>query len=209
MYRIICLLACITTAMSGSAIAQMAGDKAMHDIVADVSARRIQQDIEALVSFGTRHTLSETRSDSRGIGAARRWIKAEFEEISAACGGCLEVFYIGNFVSGTTRVPDPVQIVNVVALQRGTLDPERVVLMSGDIDTRVSDPMNHTDESPGANDNGSGMAGVLETARVLSKYQFNSSIAYVGLSGEEQGLHGGAILAEFARRPTAGISTRC
>jgi len=198
MYRIFTLLACISTALASAANAQVAGDKALHDIVADVSAGRIQQDIETLVSFGTRHTLSETRSDTRGIGAARRWIKAEFEEISAACGGCLEIFYVGNFVMGTNRIPDPVQVVNVIALQRGSLDPDRIVLMSGDIDSRVSSAMNFTDESPGANDNASGMAGVLETARVLSQYQFNSTIAYVGLSGEEQGLHGGAILAEFA-----------
>jgi len=203
MYRISFLLACITTVFSSIAGAPMAGaqvadDSAIHAIVANISAQRIQQDIEALVSFGTRHTLSETQSDTRGIGAARRWIKTEFEEISAACGGCLEVFYLGNFVSGTNRIPDPVQVVNVVAIQRGSLDPDRIVLMSGDIDSRVSNAMNFTDQSPGANDNASGMAGVLETARVLSKYQFNSSIAYVGLSGEEQGLHGGAILAEFA-----------
>lgn len=198
MYRIFYLLACLTTALSHSAYAQTAGDKAFHDIVADVSARRIQQDIETLVSFGTRHTLSETGSDSHGIGAARRWIKAEFDKISAACGDCLDVFYVANFVSGATRIPDPVQVVNVVAIQRGTLDPDRIVLMSGDIDTRVSDPMNFSDPSPGANDNASGMTGVLEAARVLSQYSFNSSIAYVGLSGEEQGLHGGAILAQFA-----------
>jgi hypothetical protein len=200
MYRIYTLLACITTVLASSVSAQVAGDEAIHNIVADVSAQRIQRDIEKLVSFGTRHTLSETQSETRGIGAARRWIKAEFENISAACGGCLEIFYVGNFVSGTNRIPDPVQVVNVIALQRGSLDPDRVVLMSGDIDSRVSDAMNHSDESPGANDNASGMAGVLETARVLSKYRFNSSIAYVGLSGEEQGLHGGAILAEFAHR---------
>ncbi|MBT8146407.1 MAG: M28 family metallopeptidase [Gammaproteobacteria bacterium] len=196
-----CFLLFLFTGFSGSrvAIAQSASDQSLHEIVADVSAQRIQQDIESLVSFGTRHTLSETQSDTRGIGAARRWIKAEFDEISAACGGCLEVFYVGNFIYGTNRIPDPVQVVDVVALQRGTLDPDRIVLMSGDIDSRVSDSMNFTDQSPGANDNASGMAGVLEAARVLSKYQFNSTIAYVGLSGEEQGLHGGAILAEFAR----------
>lgn len=198
MYRIFSLLACITAFLGSTSNAQVAGDGVLHQIVADVSAARIQQDIEMLAGFGTRHTLSETRSDTRGIGAARRWIKAEFDEISAACGGCLDVFYIGNFVSGTSRVPDPVQVVNVIALQRGSLDPDRIVLMSGDIDSRVSNPMNSTDDSPGANDNASGMAGVLETARVLSQYRFNSTIAYVGLSGEEQGLHGGAILAEFA-----------
>src|SRR5690606_17236930 len=114
-----------------------------------------------------RHTLSETGSDSRGIGAARRWIKAEFERISAECGGCLEVRYVSDVVSGETRTPDPVEVVSVIAIQRGTSDPGRYVIMSGDIDSRVSDVMDFTSDSPGANDNASGVAGTLEAARVL------------------------------------------
>ena len=101
-------------------------------------------------------------------------------------------------VSGTDRIPDPVEIVNVVAILRGTEDGNRFAIMSGDIDTRVSDPMNSESDSPGANDNGSGMAGVIEAARVLSQHRFPGSIAFVGLSGEEQGLNGGAILAQHA-----------
>lgn len=176
-----------------------ADEQLLHEIVASVSTQRIQQDIETLAGFGTRHTLSDTVSDSRGIGAARRWIQAEFERISAACGNCLEVFTVSDTVSGTNRIPDPVEVVNVVAIQRGTSDPNRFALMSGDIDTRVSDPMNFTDDSPGANDNASGMAGVLEAARVLSRHRFAGSIIYTGLSGEEQGLNGGAILATHAQ----------
>lgn len=175
-----------------------ASEQEMHDIVAAVSADRIQADIETLVGFGTRHTLSETQSETRGIGAARRWIEAEFNRISAECGGCLEVFTVSGIVSGTTRVPDPTEIVDVIAILRGSEEPDRFTIMSGDIDTRVSDPLNFESESPGANDNGSGMAGVIEAARVLSKYHFRGSVAFVGLSGEEQGLHGGAILAEYA-----------
>lgn len=175
-----------------------AAEQDFHDIVAAVSAARIQQDVTTLVSFGTRHTLSDTRSETRGIGAARRWIEAEFQRISAACGGCLEVFTVSDVVSGTARIPNPTEVVNVIAVLRGTQDPNRYALMSGDIDTRVSDPLNFTDDSPGANDNGSGMAGVLESARVLSQYRFPGSIAFVGLSGEEQGLNGGAILARHA-----------
>lgn len=176
-------------------IPAMADPQDLHDIAAAVMPDRIQQDVESLVSFGTRHSLSETSSDARGIGAARRWIRSEFEKISADCGNCLEVFFVSDFVSGESRVPNSAEIVNVVALQRGTSDPDRVVMMSGDIDSRVSDPMNSESESPGANDNASGMAGVLEAARVLSQYRFAASVAYVGLSGEEQGLLGGRILA--------------
>jgi len=170
-----------------------------HELVEDVSADRIYADIEKLVSFGTRHTLSETESDERGIGAARRWGGAEFEKISADCGGCLEVITVSDYVEGETRVPERTEIVSVLAIQRGTLDPNRMVMMSGDIDNRVSDPLDATSENPGANDNASGMAGVIEAARVLSKHEFPGTIVYAGLSGEEQGLFGGKIVAAHAR----------
>ena len=158
----------------------------------------IQRDIQALVDFGTRHTLSETESDTRGIGAARRWIKAEFEKISADCGGCLEVYFQSATIADERRIPDPVEVVNVIAVQRGTTDPGRYVIMSGDIDSRVTDVMDFTSDSPGANDNASGVAGTLEAARILTQYQFNGSIVYAALSGEEQGLFGGQIMAEDA-----------
>jgi hypothetical protein len=171
---------------------------AVHDYVAAVSADRIESDIRTLVGFGTRHTLSETESDTRGIGAARRWIYNEFERISADCGGCLEVMYISDTISGETRIPEPTDVVSVIAIQRGRIDPDRYVMMSGDIDSRVTDPLDGTSDSPGANDNASGMAGVLEAARVLSQYEFDGSIIYSGLSGEEQGLFGGQIVAAHA-----------
>ena len=177
----------------------VADEMSLYDIGTAPQAARIQNDIETLTGFGTRHTLSETESDTHGIGAARRWIKAEFEAISRACGNCLEVIYVSDVVSGTSRIPDPIEVVNVIAIQRGTRDSNRFVMMSGDIDSRISDPMNFTDDSPGANDNASGMAGVIETARVLSQYQFPGSIIYAGLSGEEQGLNGGTILAKYVQ----------
>ncbi|QJR81501.1 M28 family peptidase [Alteromonas pelagimontana] len=171
----------------------------LHDIAGAVSAEHIKQDITTLVNFGTRHTLSETKSDTRGIGAARRWIKKEFEEISSDCGGCLEVYFLGDTISGEKRIPNATEVVNVIAIQRGQTDPDRYVLMSGDIDSRVSDVMDATSDSPGANDNASGIAGTLEAARVLSRYKFNGSIVYAALSGEEQGLFGGKILAAKAK----------
>lgn len=173
--------------------------KALHDIVKAVEADNIEKDIRKLVSFGTRHTLSETESDTRGIGAARRWIYAEFERISAACGDCLEVMYVSDVVSGEERIPNPVEVKSVIAIQKGTTDPNRYVLMSGDIDSRVSDVMDATSDSPGANDNASGVAGTLEAARVLSQYEFNGSVVYAALAGEEQGLFGGKILAKKAK----------
>jgi hypothetical protein len=171
-----------------------------HALAGAASAERIEKDIRTLVDFGTRHTLSDTQSPRRGIGAARRWIEDELRRISADCDGCLEVFTVADTVSGEARIPDPTEVVNVVALQKGTLDPMRIVMMAGDIDSRVSDPLDFQSDSPGANDNASGLAGVLEAARVLSKHRFAGTIVYAALSGEEQGLFGGAILAEYALR---------
>ena len=171
----------------------------LYAIAAAVSPARIEADIRTLAGFGTRHTLSDTVSDTRGIGAARRWIQAEFETISAACGGCLEVVVQRRVISGETRIPQPTEVVNVLAIQRGTADPNRYVVMSGDIDSRVSDALDATSDSPGANDNASGMAGAIEAARVLSRYSFPGTIVYAGLSGEEQGLFGGQVMAETAR----------
>ena len=174
-------------------------DERMYDIIEAVSANRIITDVETLANFGTRHTLSDTLSETRGIGAARRWIKKSFTQISADCGNCLEVFEQKNmFKADGRRLTRDVWINNIVAIQRGSVHPNRFVIMSGDIDSRVSDPNNFTSDSPGANDNATGMAGAIEAARVLSKYRFANSIVYVGLSGEEQGLYGGKGLAQYA-----------
>ena len=172
-----------------------------YNIIDSISENRIESDIKKLVSFGTRHTLSDTLSITTGIGAARRWIKKSFKDISSNCNNCLEVSYQKNyFIKNKRRLIKDVWINNVIAIQRGLVNPNRYIIMSGDIDSRVSDPNNYTSLSPGANDNASGMAGVIEAARVLSKYKFDNSIIYVGLSGEEQGLYGGAGLANYAKK---------
>lgn len=173
----------------------------LYDIIEGISAKRLQKDVQTLVDFGTRNTFSDTISNTRGIGAARRWIKSEFESISKNCDNCLEVFYQKDFVTkeGNNRVPHDAWVVNVVAIQRGTKNPNHFIIMSGDIDSRAGDTMDFTSDAPGANDNASGMAGTIEAARVLSNYKFENSIVYVGLSGEEQGLFGGAGLAKYAK----------
>ena len=205
-------LAAVLLLGASPAIAQNYGPPSevqdLYDIATAPSAERIQDDIQTLVDFGTRHTLSETESDTRGIGAARRWIFAEFEKISAECGGCLEVMYVSDTIEGERRIPEPTEVVSVLAIQRGTLDPNRYVMMSGDIDSRITDPLNGTDDSPGANDNASGMAGAIEAARILSKRKFAGSIIYAGLSGEEQGLFGGKIVAQHALRRRLGNQRR-
>ena len=176
-------------------------DELIYDIISNVSQERLKSDVQKLVDFGTRHTLSDTISKTRGIGAARRWIKNSFDLISEDCNNCLDVFFQKNyFEKNNLRLIKNVWINNVVAIQKGSKYPNRFIVMSGDIDSRVSDPNNYLSDSPGANDNASGMAGTIETARILSKYKFDNSIIYVGLAGEEQGLYGGKGLAGYAKK---------
>ena len=176
-------------------------DPKMYDIIEAVSADRLEADIRTLAGFGTRHTMSDTTSDTRGIGAARRWIKSEFEKISEACGGCLEVREQRTLVEGDpdSRIYEDTWVVNVYAVLKGETHPNNYIIMSGDIDSRASDIRNYTIDAPGANDNASGMAGAIEAARVLSNYEFENSIIFAGLSGEEQGLYGGRHMAEMAK----------
>jgi len=164
-----------------------------------VSETRMRADVEKLVSFGTRHTLSSDTDPRRGIGAARRWAASEFRKTSKACRNCLEVVMPEAMVSGT-RIPTPVKMVDVVAIQRGTERPNEVVIVEAHIDSRVTDVMDTTSDAPGANDDGSGTALVLEAARVLSKRSFPTTIVYAALSGEEQGLYGGKLLADYAKQ---------
>ena len=176
-------------------------DLRLYDIVSAASPERLETDIRKLVSFGTRNTFSDTVSQTRGIGAARRWIKAEFDRISDDCGGCLEVFYQRSLVKAeeNRRVSEDTWIVNVIAIQTGTRYQNRYVIMSGDIDSRASKGADAVTDAPGANDNASGMAGTIEAARILTEYKFPASIVYSGLSGEEQGLFGGRHMAKVAK----------
>jgi hypothetical protein len=158
---------------------------------------RLKASVEKLVSFGTRHTMSSATDPKRGIGAARRWTAAEFERISAACGRCLRQENIERVFTGP-RSPGGVNVVDVLAIQPGS-EPNRVVIVQAHIDSRVSDVMDSTSDAPGANDDASGVALVIEAARILSKEKFRATIVYAALSGEEQGLWGGTLLAETAK----------
>ncbi|MET0272045.1 MAG: M28 family metallopeptidase [Phenylobacterium sp.] len=180
------------------AAAQPAEPPLLRDLPAKVSPDRLHATIARLVAFGTRHTLSDTKSDKRGIGAARRWVAAEFAAIGKACGGCLAVETPSQVVTAPPRTPNPTEIVDVLAIQRGTSDPNRVVIISAHLDSRVTDVMNATADAPGANDDASGVAAVIEAARVLSQHKFPATIVYAALQGEEQGLHGGKVLADYA-----------
>lgn len=169
----------------------------LHALASEVQKERLRADLERLVGFGTRHTLSDTTSPTRGIGAARRWVADEFRRIGAECGGCVEVVLPSDTVTGP-RIPQPTELVNVLGVQRGTGDPNRVIIISGHLDSRVSNVLNATDDAPGANDDGSGVAALIEAARVLSKHQFEATLVYAALVGEEQGLFGARIVADYA-----------
>ena len=167
------------------------------DPAAGVSEARLRADIDTLVAFGTRHTLSEQDNPKRGIGAVVDWGLAEFGRISTECGGCLEVVAPERMVQGD-RIPNPVRLRNAVAIQRGYERPNEVVIVQGHIDSRVSDPLDWQKDAPGANDDGSGTVLVLEAARNLTQRRYPVTIVYALLSGEEQGLFGGRLMADYA-----------
>jgi hypothetical protein len=173
-------------------------DVKLRAIVAPVSQAQLRHTIETLVGFGTRHTLSSQTDPKRGIGAALEWARGEFQRDSAACGNCLTIVDPAETFTGA-RIPTPTRVRDMVAIQRGTERPNDVVIIQGHIDSRVTDIMNSTSDAPGANDDGSGTAAVLEAARVLSKHKFPGTIVYATLSGEEQGLYGGKVLANYAK----------
>lgn len=164
---------------------------------AQPSPARLRADVEAMVGFGTRHTLSSATDPKRGIGAARNWAASRFQEISRECGGCITVERQSRRFTGP-RAPDGVVVENVLGIQRGR-DPNRYVIIGAHIDSRVTKENDFTSDAPGANDNASGVALVFEAARALSKRQFDANIVYAVFSGEEQGLWGGTLLAETAR----------
>ncbi len=183
----------------------MAVDGRIAAALQQVSAERIRANIEKLVSFGTRLTLSAQDADSiaagRGIGAAREWIKREFESYSKDCGGCLEVKTDSFTEPAGDRIPQPTDIANVYAVLKGTDgdDAKRIVLVSGHYDSRPSDTLDVKADAPGANDDGSGTAVSLECARVLSKLKFPATIIFLTVAGEEQGLNGSQHFAKMAK----------
>ncbi|MBW8813460.1 MAG: M20/M25/M40 family metallo-hydrolase [Caulobacterales bacterium] len=169
----------------------------LREAAASVSPERQRATIEKLVGFGTRHAGSDTKSDKRGIGAARRWIASEFNSISKDCGGRLQI-ETPSQVMTAERLAGPTEIMDVLAILPGTSDPGRVVVISGHYDSRNSDAKDAVRDAPGANDDGSGTAAVIEAARALCKHQFRATVVFAALAGEEEGLLGGKVLADYA-----------
>ncbi len=186
-----------------SPIPSPASDPQIAAVLKDVSSERIQQTIEKLVSFQTRHTLSSDvpASSGKGINAAAEWIKSQFESYSQACGGCLEIKTDEFMQEAGPRVPAPTKLTNVYAVLRGTdaANAARIVLVTGHYDSRNSETNDAAGASPGANDDGSGTAVSLECARVLSKHRYPATILFLAVAGEEQGLYGSAHFAKMAK----------
>ncbi len=180
-------------------------DPAIVKMLSDVSAARIEADIKKLESFGTRNTLSAQDDPKRGIGAARDWIFAEFERISAACEGCLTVEKQAFTQPVAPRIPQPTVITNVLATLKGTTDPDRIYVVSGHYDSMCTSPTDGECDAPGANDDASGTAAVIEMARVMSKLKFDATIIFMAVAGEEQGLLGARYFAEQAVAKTMNI----
>src|SRR5271170_5161195 len=190
----------------GSAIAEpMAADGRIAAALQQVSAERIRTNIEKLARFGTRLTISAQDpaaiAAGRGIGAARDWIKSEFERYAKDCGGCLEVKTDSFTEPAGDRIPQPTEITNVYAVLKGTdaENAKRIVLVTGHYDSRPSDTLDVKADAPGANDDASGTAVSLECARVLSKMKFPATIIFLTVAGEEQGLNGSHHFAKMAK----------
>lgn len=176
-------------------------DSEISSYVKQVSKDSLRANIEKLVSFGTRHTMSSTTDPARGIGAARSWVLSKFRTYAKNASGRMEVYLQNQDLQPDgRRINKVTNLGNAIALLRGT-DPndKRVIIVSGHLDSRVSDVMNAESDAPGANDDGSGVAAVIEAARVLSKSKFPATILFVAVSGEEQGLLGAKMLADQAK----------
>ena len=208
LYIVLALMAVTATttfALAQDSLPLFSADPQIAAVLRQISAARIQSTIEKLVSFQTRSTLSAqdpaSIASGHGIGAAREWIKSEFERYSHDCGGCLEVKLDSFTEVPGGRIPKPTEITNVYAVMKGT-DPEganRIVLVTGHYDSRNSDNLNITDLAPGANDDGSGTAVSLECARVLSRLKFPATVIFLTVAGEEQGLNGSRHFAQMTK----------
>lgn len=177
----------------------------INKMIKEISAKNIEASIRKLVSFGTRNTNSEQDNPTRGIGAARDWIFGEFQKISADCGNCLTVEKQTYLQPKANRVPEPINLTNVFATLKGTTDPTRVYVVSGHYDSMCGNPSDGKCDAPGANDDASGTAAVIELARVMSKRKFDATIIFMAVAGEEQGLLGARYFAEKAAETKMNI----
>lgn len=200
-------IACSTKTKSDTAVSLQQLDHEISEMLSEISADTIEKNIRALADFGTRHTLSETESDTFGIGAAREWIREEMQRYSDQSGGKLQVEFHSFIQESVRRVPEPTEIVNVVATLPGS-DPndDRYFVVSGHYDSRATHIMDAESDAPGANDDASGTAAVMEMARIMSQYEFPATLVFMAVAGEEQGLLGAVRWAEEAAEAGLNIA---
>ena len=185
-----------------AAIGQIAvDDPEIRKMISEVKSENMEATVKKLVSFGTRHTLSDTKSSTRGIGAAQRWVKSEFDNYALASNGRLtSVIDYFTIKADGKRIKNDSQLGNVMATLKGTeVTDDRVLIISGHLDSRATDVMDSSIDAPGANDDGSGVAAMMELARIMCKREFPFTIIFVAVVGEEQGLYGAKYLADKAK----------
>ncbi|MCK5940454.1 MAG: M20/M25/M40 family metallo-hydrolase, partial [Planctomycetes bacterium] len=196
----------LTAALAAAAVAQDPIQARIAEAVGQVDAARIEATVRKLCSFGTRHVLSRTDSDTEGTGAARKWLKAAYEEIAATSGGRMTVrLQEADVPCQRNGMPRQVRVVNVIATLRGTTDPSRIYVVGGHYDSRNSDGADGKNAAPGAVDDASGTAVALEAARVLAKRSFPATIMFVAYDGEEQGLLGSKAHAQHLAEADADV----
>lgn len=200
--------ACSINAAAQGAIQPPPADPMIKKMVGEISAKRIEGHIRKLVSFGTRNTLSDQQSETRGVGAARRWIKSELERCAKENGGRLQVAFDENIAPVSRRIPQPTPLVNVVATLPGKQaeSKNRLYVVSGHYDSMPGSPTDPNTDAPGANDDGSGTAAVMELACVMSKYEFDATLVFMTVAGEEQGLLGAKFWADKARAQNLNVA---
>ena len=214
MNRISSLLIAVSLGASYGAVAQpkpitpAPPNPTIQKITSEISAKRIEATIRKLVGFGTRNTLSDATSETRGIGAARRWIKSELDKCAVENGGRMKVEFDSHMAQRAVRIPQPTELVNVVATLPGMRQDskDRIYVVSGHYDSMPSSPVDPTSDAPGANDDASGTAATMELACVMSRYEFDATIVFMAVAGEEQGLVGAAHWAKQAKEKGLNIA---
>ncbi|GAA4197225.1 M20/M25/M40 family metallo-hydrolase [Streptosporangium oxazolinicum] len=189
----------------GRPVTKQRPDAELRALLRDIDERRVEATIRKLVSFGTRHTLSAQDDPHRGIGAARDWIFAEMKKYAAASGGRMTVELQSYIQQPATRIPTATTITNVVATLRGSVTPDRIYVVSGHYDSRVTDIMNATADAPGANDDASGVAVAMELARVMATRRPEATIVFAAVAGEEQNLYGARYMAGQYKAAAADV----
>ncbi|KAK8223101.1 putative zinc metalloprotease [Phyllosticta capitalensis] len=189
----------------GTELVPQAPDDELRELISQIQSSNIETTILKLASFGTRHTCSSQDDPNRGIGAARDWIETEMRKYAEASGGNMNVSVEGYVQEVNERFPFPTRISNVVARLEGSSDPSRVYVVSGHYDSRITDIDNYTDDAPGANDDASGVALVLELARIMATKRPRATILFVAVAGEEQGLYGARFLAQTLKNASVNV----